>query len=68
LTADLDNEKQAHSVDMETLQSQCHAQEQPCTTRRNKLEVQLKATQQELEAARNNQTAIAKEWMSKPFA
>lgn len=68
MTADLDNEKQTHSVDMETLQSQCNAQEQTCTTRQNELEAQLKTTQQALEAARNNQTAIIQEWNSKPFA
>jgi hypothetical protein len=68
MTADLDNEKQAHSVDMETLQSQCHAQEQAHTTRQSELEAQLETAQQALAAARNNQTAIVKEWMSKPFA
>lgn len=68
MTADLDNEKQAHSVGMATLQSQCDAQEQAHTTRQNELEAQLKTAQQALEAARNNQTAIVEEWMSKPFA
>ena len=68
MTADLDNEKQAHSVDMETLQSQRNAQEQACTTRQNEPEAQLKTAQQALEAARNNQTAVVKEWMSKTFA
>jgi hypothetical protein len=61
MTADLDNEKQAHSVDMETLQSQRNAQEQACTTRQNEPEAQLKTAQQALEAARNNQTAVVKE-------
>ena len=53
---------------METLQSHCHAQEQACNTRQNELEARLKATQQAFETARNNQTAIVKEWMSNPFA
>jgi hypothetical protein len=52
---------------METLQSQCHAQKQACTARQNELEAQLKISQQALEAARNKQTAIIKEWMRKPF-
>jgi hypothetical protein len=67
MTVDLDNEKLAHSVDMETLQSQCNTREQACTARQNELEAQLKITQQALEAARTNQTAIIKEWMDKPF-
>ncbi|RYN17698.1 hypothetical protein AA0112_g11953 [Alternaria arborescens] len=60
--------EKAHSVGMATLQSQCDAQEQAHTTRQNELEAQLKTAQQALEAARNNQTAIVEEWMSKPFA